>query len=95
MVIPAVRIIVVDDDGRVRPIRRALEQIDHVHDERLFVDGIGVAGVAILESGSFQIAHGGHVASADGGVEIIDVVLMIRRIALLADHRGGSRARVS
>src|ERR1700722_15700602 len=65
-----------------------------MRDELLFIQGIGVSGVSILEAWSLQVANRREVAGAHRGVEIVDVVLMIRRVALPADHGQRSGARV-
>ncbi len=48
VVIPAVRVVVGDDHSGTRPVLLLLQKIDNIDDERLLVQRIGVAGVAIL-----------------------------------------------
>ena len=54
VVIPAVGVVVQDHDRGVVPIRRLLQEVDHVDDERLLVEWIGVSGVTVLISGRFR-----------------------------------------
>jgi len=42
---------------------------------------------AILEPGCLQIRNGREIAGVDGIIEVLHVVLMVRAIAIAADHR--------
>src|SRR5271170_7857547 len=50
MVIPAVGVVVCNDNRRAFPVGLLLEEVDDVDDEVLLVDRIGVAGMAVLIS---------------------------------------------
>jgi hypothetical protein len=80
VIVPAVGIVIGDHDHRMRPIVAALlQKVDHLNDEGLLVERIGVAGVAVLIGRSLQKAYCREVSGADGSKEIEDVVLMIGR----------------
>src|SRR5580658_6304573 len=53
MVIPAVGVVVGDDNRRVFPVLAVSDGVDHTDVEDLLVNGIGVAGMAILVRGGF------------------------------------------
>ena len=80
---------------RSSPRRRtALQEIDHVHDELLFIDRIGVAGMAILKTGGLQKTDRRKIAGAHSVVEIVDIVLMIarrRRLVQWCSRKWGER----
>ena len=54
VIVPAVRVVVGNDDGGRFPIALLLQEVDDVDDERLLVERIGVAGVAVLKAGRLQ-----------------------------------------
>ena len=58
VVVPAVGVVVGDDDRGVRPVRCALEGVDLLDDELLLVEGVGVGGVPVLVTGGLQEADG-------------------------------------
>ena len=62
MVVPAVRVVVGDDDRRARPGRRLLDRVDLVDEARLLVDRVRVAGVAVLVLAGLQERHRRQVA---------------------------------
>ena len=64
VVVPAVRVVVGDDDRGARPGRQLLERVDLVDDEVLLVDRVGVGRVAVLVAGRLQEADGRQVRSA-------------------------------
>src|SRR5215475_13828793 len=82
MVVPAVGIVPGDNNCGVSPLRSLHEGIDYVHDENLFVDGVGVSGVAILIGAGLEIADCGQVAVLKSGKEIREVVLVICLVGL-------------
>ncbi len=93
MVVPTIRIVVGDNYRGALPLAPCLQEVDDIHDESLFVQRIGIAGVAILITRRFQEADGREISRFDCCIEIVDVVLVIGGIALVAD--GGHRSRTS
>ena len=85
VVVPAVGVVVGDDDGRGGPGRGLLQGVDLVDEEALLVERVGVGGVAVLVARGLAEADGRQrggweVATADGGdelVEVIGVVLVV------------------
>ena len=77
VVVPAVRVVVGDDHSGIRPVLLLLQEIDNVDDERLLVQRIGVAGVAVLVARRLQEADRGEVTGFDGIVEVVRIVLVI------------------
>ena len=61
---------------------RLLQEVDGVHDERLLVERIGVAGVAILIAGGLQEADRREVAGVDRVKEVVHVVLVVAGVAV-------------
>ncbi len=82
MVIPAVGVVIDDHDRSVIPIRRLLQEVDHVHDKRLLVERIGISGVPVLISLRFQEADRWEVTVLHRRKEVIDVVLVIGRTVM-------------
>jgi hypothetical protein len=56
VVVPAVGVVIGDDDRRARPVRGLLQRVDLVDDELLLVDRVGVGGVAVLVAGRLEEA---------------------------------------
>ena len=48
MVVPAVGVVVGDDDRGVLPIGQLLQGVDRLDEELLLVERVGVAGVTVL-----------------------------------------------
>src|SRR5262245_34528485 len=94
MVVPAVRVIVSDDDGSAVPLFALLQRVDGVHQERLFVEWIGVSSVSILIGGGLEVTHGRHIASVDGGPEVGEVILVIRGASVTDLRNRGRRGMV-
>ena len=92
MVVPAVGVVVGDDDGGAGPEGRLLDGVDHVDDEGLLVERVGVAGVAVLVAGGLQEADCGHVAGGESSGEVVRVVLVVGGDRVGADgcDRGGT-----
>ena len=67
-----------NDHGGFLPFGPVLEEVDHCGDEGLFVERIGIAGVAVLESLRFQEADRRKIAGVNGVKEIMRVIFMIR-----------------
>src|SRR5271170_4345721 len=97
VVVPAVGVVIGNNDGGALPFRRLLQEVDHVDDKGLFVRGIGVAGVAVLISWGLQETEGGEVTPLDGVKEVVNVVLVICRTAVpdLFDRSRTRMRRVS
>ena len=77
MIVPAVGVVVGDDDGGAGPERRLLDGVDDVDDEGLLIERIGVASVSVLIARGLQEADGGHVAGGKRIGEVVDVVLVV------------------
>src|SRR6185437_1359477 len=75
VVVPAVGVVVGDHDRGGLPERRLLDLVDGVHQERLLIQRVGVAGVAVLVPGCLEEADLGHVAGRERLVEPGQVVL--------------------
>ena len=86
VIVPTVRVIVVDNDSSVRPLRLGLQEINYVDNELLLIQGVGVACVTVLKSRRFQETYSRKVAGLNSGEEIRNVVLMIGTVALLSDE---------
>ncbi len=71
MVVPAVGVIVGDDDGGAGPEGRGFDGVDLVDDEGLLVERIGVAGVSILISRGLEEADGGQVAGGEAALKSV------------------------
>src|SRR5208282_3174632 len=95
MIIPTVGVVVGDDNRGALPLGRLFQKVDHVDDIGLFVQRIGITGVAVLNRDGFQEADCGHVAGRDGRGEILDIIFVIGGVSCLSDGGGGSWAHVS
>ena len=93
MVIPAVRIVIQDDDGGVAPLGRAHDRIDRVDDEGLLIERIRIAGVPVLIGGRLDDADRRQVTGLQRGEKQRQVVLMIRLVGL-ADVGGRARRQM-
>ena len=76
MIVPAVGVIVGDDDGGAGPEGRLLDCVDGVDDEGLLIERIGVRGVSVLVAGSLQEADCGQIACGQSIGEVMDIVLV-------------------
>ena len=90
MVIPAIGVVVVDDDRGGFPILLFHQEVDDLDHESLFVEGVRVASVRILVGRRLEETDCGEIAGLYGGVEVLDVVLVVRRVPGLADGADGS-----
>ena len=88
VIVPAVGVVVGDDDRGVFPVLAVGDGVDHTDVEDLFVNGIGVAGMAVLISGGFEISDGREAAFTESQPESAEVVLVIGAIGRSADQRG-------
>jgi hypothetical protein len=86
MVVPAIGVVIKDDNRRALPERRPLDCVDRIHQECLFVDRIRVAGMAILVRSGFQVADSWEIAGGKGREKIAEIVLVIRLIRLTDRH---------
>jgi len=77
VVVPAVGVVVGDDDGRARPIGRALERVEGARDEVLLVERVGVRRVGVLERRCLQERDLREVSVLEGRVEVLEVVLVV------------------
>src|SRR6202043_367518 len=50
VVVPAVRVVIGDDDGGVLPVGLLLQEVDQLNRSGLLIERIGIAGMAILVS---------------------------------------------
>ena len=77
MVVPAVRVVVGDDDSGVPPLRCLLDSVEDVDDESLLIERAGVSTVTVLVAGGFEDGDCGEVSCGNGVEEVVRVVLMI------------------
>jgi hypothetical protein len=77
MVIPTIGVVVGDEDRRVVPVLRVLDRVDLFDEEFLFVEWIGVGGVAVLGRRRLEEGDLRHVPRFDGLFEPFDVVLVV------------------
>ena len=80
MIVPAVGIVIENDHRSIRPFRALLQSIDDLHEEALLVERIGISSMAIFKSCSLEKAYGWQVVGFQSSKEIVDIVLMVRRI---------------
>src|SRR6185503_6948872 len=93
VVVPAVGVVIGDDDRGVLPLRKLLQVVDGVDDKPLLVNGIGIGCVAILVAGGLQETHAGQLARISGRPEGRQVVLVVGLVGG-ADHVRGRRGQV-
>src|SRR6185312_1394844 len=96
VVVPAVRVVVGDDDrGRV-PVLGVLDRVDLVDDERLLVEWVGVAGVAVLVRRCLEVRHRGQGRAAGAVQRLVEVrpVVFVVGLVGVADLRRGGRREV-
>src|SRR5438270_1668906 len=77
MVVPAVRIIIQNDDRRGSPEPRQHDRIHRAYEEILLQERIGVPGMAILGGNRLQEADRGHISSSEGVEEVVKRILVI------------------
>ena len=85
MVVPAVGVVVGDDDGGGFPVPAVLQPVDGVDQEPLLVQRRGVAGMSVLVRRGLEEADPGHVPVVHRTPEVGEVVLMIGLVGF-ADH---------
>ena len=56
MVVPSVGVVPCDEDGSALPIRSLLKPVDCVDEERLLIQRVGIAWVAVLIPSGLQDA---------------------------------------
>ncbi len=102
MVVPAVGVVIHDDDGGIFPFLALLQGIDHPHDEMLFVGGIRISSMPVFKRLSLQEADRRQIAGLQRREEVVDIVLVIgrfRRVGVrdqaVTDRLHGTRAGVS
>ncbi len=93
VIIPAVGVVVGDDDGGAGPELRLLDGVDGGDDEGLLVERIGVAWVSVLGSGGLEEADGRQVACSESSGEVLRVVLVVGRIGGADGGNRGGTAR--
>ena len=77
VVVPAVGVVIGDDDRGGLPVPGLLDLVDRVDDEVLLVDRIRVARVGVLVRSRLEVADGRHVAVLQRLVEVGQVVLVV------------------
>ena len=68
------------------PFRSAFELVDELHQEVLFIERIGIAGVAIFDGARLDEADRGQVVHGQRIPEIDEVIVVVGGVALVADH---------
>src|ERR1043165_7617034 len=86
MVIPAIGVVIGNDDGGMLPFRPLFEEINHLDDPFLLIERTGIAGMSILIAGGLDVADGGKVSSLDGVEEVVSVVLVVCPAVVIAAH---------
>src|SRR5437016_4063660 len=77
VVVPAVRIIVSDNDGGVSPERAGLNLVDGINQEFLLIEGIGIPGMTVKCRLCLQEAHGGQLTGTQRGKKVLQIILML------------------
>ena len=67
VIVPAIRIVVLDEHCRALPNARLLQSVEHLNDKGLLQQRIGVARVRVLIFRGLQINHGGQVVGLQRG----------------------------
>src|SRR5580693_3075817 len=93
MIVPAIGIVIENDQRCVSPLGLALQEVGNPNHELLFVQRIGISWMAVLNCDGFEEAYLGEIARLDGRKEVLDVVFVIGRIARVTDRgdRVGTR----
>src|ERR1700722_6985429 len=95
VVVPAVGIVVGEDDHGMVPLRALLDGIDHLDKECLLIKRIGETGVAVAISRGLKEADGGKVIDIERVEEIAQIILMIAAAVIgVSDNLGECRAGV-
>ena len=81
MIVPAIGIVIKHDQGRVRPFRLGLQEVGYLDHELLLIQRIGIPRMAVLNRDCFQKTYSREIAGLKGGKEIINVIVVIGRIA--------------
>ena len=77
VIVPAVGVVVGDDDRGVFPVLAIGDGVDHTDVEDLLVNGIGISGMAVLIRGGLQVGDSRKAAFAESQPESAEVVLVI------------------
>ncbi len=77
VVVPAVGVVIGDDDGGGLPRRQRLQVVDRGGEEGLLVQWVGVTAVTVLEGRGLEERHLRQVAGVSGGPEVGGVVLVV------------------
>src|SRR5205823_3224259 len=77
VVVPAVGVVVGDDDRGRRPELGLLQLVDLLREEGLLVQRVGVARVTVLVLARLEVADGRQVPRLQRGVEVGQVVLVV------------------
>ena len=77
MVVPAVGVVVQNDDCGFLLLVGPLQRVDRVHEKDLFIQRIGVVRMAVLDSARLQEAHRRYVVCVDGITKVCDVVFVV------------------
>ena len=93
MIVPAVGVIVHNDDRGAAPAGLQFEEVDGIDDKGLLIQRIGVPGMAVLIGWRLQEADCGKVACRDRSEEVVDIVLVVCR-PIVADFSDISRSSV-
>src|SRR5580658_5846409 len=81
MIVPAIGIVIEHNQRRIWPLRLALEEVSDLNHELLLIQRIGIARMGVLNSDGFEEAYGRKVSGTNRGKEVVDVVVVIGRIA--------------
>src|SRR5271156_6714994 len=81
MIVPAIGIVVENDQRRVRPLRLALQEVGYPDHERLLINWIGIPRMSVLNGDGFEETHRREIARRNSGKEIFNVIVVIGRVA--------------
>ena len=91
VVVPAIRVIIEDDDRRGLPERRLHNRIHRVDKKRLLQQRVGVAGMTVLRGNRFHKTDRRQIAGRKRIKEIVQIVLVVRAVVRGTDY--GDRTR--
>src|SRR5437764_324817 len=94
MVIPAVGVVISDNDRCVLPCLKLLKMVDSIDHEGLVCQRIRIARVAILESSGLYETVCGQMSRIRGRPEVNQVILVVRLVGGLTDQVNRSRRQM-
>src|SRR5215831_1368020 len=93
MVVPAVGIVIEDEDGCALPCGLLLQEVDEIYQESLLIERIRVSGMAVLVSLRLDETHRWETPRTHSLVKILQIVIMVGRTGM-PDLCNGCRTHV-